>query len=157
LRSCAASSDVAAVIAAPQTVGVLTSDEAWRGGAGYTCDRRGHGPSHAEAGVSRSRVSRVLVTEPTVRLISVTAEDGLGPRFSIVVPCHNEAGYVADTLNSLRNQTFAGRYEIIVVDNNCTDETADIARELGARVVSEENPGVCWARQRGLRRAPGKS
>ena len=54
----------------------------------------------------------------------------MGPKFSIVIPCYNEARYVADAVNSLRGQTFAGSYEIIVVDNNCTDETADIAREL---------------------------
>jgi glycosyltransferase involved in cell wall biosynthesis len=80
----------------------------------------------------------------------------MGPRFSIVVPCYNEARYVADTVNSLREQTFAGSYEIIVVDNDCTDETADIARGLGARVVSEKNPGVCWARQKGTEESAGE-
>ena len=80
----------------------------------------------------------------------------MGPRFSIVVPCYNEAGYIADTLNSLRDQNFAGSYEIIVVDNNCTDRTAEIARELGARVVTEKNEGVCWARQKGTEEATGE-
>jgi glycosyltransferase involved in cell wall biosynthesis len=80
----------------------------------------------------------------------------MGPRFSVVVPCFNEARYIADTLNSLRDQTFAGGYEIIVVDNNCTDETVDIASQLGARVVSEPNPGVCWARQKGTEESVGE-
>jgi glycosyltransferase involved in cell wall biosynthesis len=80
----------------------------------------------------------------------------LGPKFSIVIPCYNEARYVADAVNSLRGQTFAGSYEIIVVDNNCTDETADIARELGARVVCEKNRGVCWARQKGTEESAGE-
>ena len=52
------------------------------------------------------------------------------PRFSIVVPCYNEADYIGATLSSLRQQTYDGPYEIIVVDNNCTDATADIARDL---------------------------
>jgi glycosyltransferase involved in cell wall biosynthesis len=78
------------------------------------------------------------------------------PRFSIVVPCYNEAGFIAATLNSLRDQTFTGSYEIIVVDNNCTDETADIARALGVRVVREDNPGVCWARQKGTEESAGE-
>jgi glycosyltransferase involved in cell wall biosynthesis len=77
------------------------------------------------------------------------------PRYSIVVPCYNEAGYIAETLKSLGNQTFAGSYEILVVDNNCTDQTADIARAMGVRVVVEKNPGVCWARQRGTEEAQG--
>jgi glycosyltransferase involved in cell wall biosynthesis len=80
----------------------------------------------------------------------------LAPRFSIVIPCYNEARYIADTVKSLRGQTFAGSYEIIVVDNNCTDDTAEIARELGARVVREDNPGVCWARQTGTEVSSGE-
>jgi glycosyltransferase involved in cell wall biosynthesis len=80
----------------------------------------------------------------------------LAPRFSIVIPCYNEARYIADTVRSLRGQTFAGSYEIIVVDNNCTDDTAEIARELGARVVREDNPGVCWARQTGTEVSTGE-
>jgi glycosyltransferase involved in cell wall biosynthesis len=77
------------------------------------------------------------------------------PRFSIVIPCYNEADYLAATVSSLRAQTYTGSYEIIVVDNNCTDETADIARALGARVVVETNRGVCWARQKGAEESTG--
>jgi glycosyltransferase involved in cell wall biosynthesis len=77
------------------------------------------------------------------------------PRFSIVVPAYNEEAFLADTLRSLRHQDFTGAYEIIVVDNNSTDATADIARSFGVRVVSELAPGVCQARQRGLTEAAG--
>lgn len=77
-------------------------------------------------------------------------------RFSVVIPCYNEAGYVADTLRSLRAQRYDGEYEVIVVDNNCTDRTADIARELGARVVTETEPGVCNARQKGTQVSSGE-
>jgi glycosyltransferase involved in cell wall biosynthesis len=79
-----------------------------------------------------------------------------GPRFSIVIPCLNEAGYLTDALLSLRKQDFDGDYEVIVVDNNCTDETASIARALGARVVVEPVAGVCNARQRGTEAARGE-
>jgi glycosyltransferase involved in cell wall biosynthesis len=80
----------------------------------------------------------------------------LAPRFSIVIPCYNEARYIADTVNSIRSQTFTGSYEIIVVDNNCTDETAEIARELGATVVREDRAGVCFARQAGTEASHGE-
>jgi glycosyltransferase involved in cell wall biosynthesis len=70
-------------------------------------------------------------------------------RFSVVIPCLNEASYVADAITSLQNQDFPGPYEIVVVDNNCTDDTAEIARGLGVRVISEPTPGVCNARQAG--------
>jgi glycosyltransferase involved in cell wall biosynthesis len=78
------------------------------------------------------------------------------PRFSIVVPCYNEADYIGATLSSLRQQTYDGPYEIVVVDNNCTDATADIARAYGVRVVREPHPGVCWARQRGTEESHGE-
>src|SRR5262245_63625644 len=76
-------------------------------------------------------------------------------RFSIVVPCLNEAAYLPATLRSLQNQTYPGPYEIIVVDNNCTDATADIADAFGVRVVTEPTAGVCWARQRGTAASRG--
>lgn len=78
------------------------------------------------------------------------------PRISVVIPCYNEAGYVTDALLSLRKQDFDGVFEVIVVDNNCTDDTAGIARDFGARVVSEPVPGVCNARQRGTEAARGE-
>jgi glycosyltransferase involved in cell wall biosynthesis len=70
-------------------------------------------------------------------------------RFSVVIPCYNEEGYVGEAIRSLQRQDFDGAYEIVVVDNNCTDETARIARDLGVRVVTETAPGVCNARQAG--------
>jgi glycosyltransferase involved in cell wall biosynthesis len=77
-------------------------------------------------------------------------------RFSVVVPAYNEAAFIAETLRSLRHQDFTGPYEIVVVDNNSTDATADIARTFGVRVVEERVPGVCQARQRGLVEAAGE-
>jgi glycosyltransferase involved in cell wall biosynthesis len=78
------------------------------------------------------------------------------PRFGVVIPCYNEARYITDSVESLRAQTFARGYEIVVVDNNSTDGTADVARELGVRVVTETNPGVCWARQKGTEESTGE-
>ncbi|GAA3633756.1 glycosyltransferase family 2 protein [Microlunatus ginsengisoli] len=77
-------------------------------------------------------------------------------RFSVVVPAYNEEAFLADTLRSLRHQDYRGTYEILVVDNNSTDATAEIARSFGVRVVSEPEPGVCQARQRGLTEARGE-
>lgn len=76
-------------------------------------------------------------------------------RFSIVIPCFDEEDYVGATLMSLEKQDFKGGYEVIVVDNNCTDNTVPIAKEYGARIVTENRPGVCWARQAGTRAAKG--
>lgn len=77
-------------------------------------------------------------------------------RFSVVIPCYNEAQFIGRTLTSLRQQQFPGKYEVIVVDNNCTDETVAIAKSYGVRVVREQQPGVCWARQAGTKAARGE-
>ena len=78
------------------------------------------------------------------------------PRFSIVIPAFNEEDYLAACLRSLAAQDFAGGVEIIVVDNNSSDQTAAVARSLGAVVVHERRPGVCSARQRGTSIARGE-
>ena len=78
------------------------------------------------------------------------------PRFSIVIPAFNEEFYLADCLSSLAAQDYQGVFEIIVVDNNSTDRTAELARRAGATVVFEPNRGVCQARQRGTEVATGE-
>ncbi len=77
-------------------------------------------------------------------------------RFSIVIPCYNEAEYIEKTLESLQAQNTTAQYEVIVVDNNCIDETVAIAKRYQARIVHEQQPGVCAARQAGCRQARGE-
>lgn len=75
--------------------------------------------------------------------------------YSIVIPAFNEEALLPECLASFAQQDFAGKVEIIVVDNNSTDRTAPIAAEHGARVVFEPVPGVCAARQAGTVYATG--
>lgn len=77
-------------------------------------------------------------------------------RISVVIPAYNEAAYIAQAIKSLHNQTFNGRFEIIVVDNNSTDETAQLALRAGAKVIAEPKVGVCAARQTGTQAARGE-
>ena len=76
-------------------------------------------------------------------------------KYSVVIPCFNEENYLKRTIKSLQSQDYKGNFEIIVVDNNSTDNTAIIAKRLGVRVISEKNPGVCFARQKGTLSASG--
>lgn len=78
------------------------------------------------------------------------------PRFSVVIPAYNEEQFIGDCLDSLLRQDFGDPCEIIVVDNNSTDDTAAVAKSHGATVVREERQGVCWARQRGSEMATGE-
>ncbi len=79
-----------------------------------------------------------------------------GPRFTVVIPAFNEAAFLGRTLESLGEQRFAGEVQVIVVDNNSTDGTADIARSYGAQTLFEPLPGVCRARQLGTSAANGE-
>jgi len=55
-------------------------------------------------------------------------------KVTVLVPAYNEAEHVADTIRSLQNQTVAV-HEIIVIDDVSSDNTAKVARSLGATVV----------------------
>ena len=77
-------------------------------------------------------------------------------RFSVIVPAYNEAAYLDRALGSLLHQDYDGEYEVIVVDNNSSDDTAAIAAQYDIQVVSEPQQGVCAARQRGVDCARGE-
>ena len=78
------------------------------------------------------------------------------PRFSVIVPADNEGAYLGRTLASLQQQDFQGSYEVVVVDNHSDDDTSDVARSFGVRLVHEPETGVCAARQRGAEAAAGE-
>lgn len=78
------------------------------------------------------------------------------PFVSIVVPAINEEKLLGLCLSSLKEQDYAGDYEIIVVDNASSDRTREVALSFGVRVVSEPNIGTGWARQHGLLEAKGE-
>ena len=72
---------------------------------------------------------------------------------SIVLPAYNEEQYIRPAVEDF----FAWGVvdEVVVVDNNSRDRTADEARRTQARVVSETKQGYGHALQRGLREATG--
>jgi 1,2-diacylglycerol 3-beta-glucosyltransferase len=56
-------------------------------------------------------------------------------RFALLVPAHNEASTIGRLLASTRLLEYpAGRFDVYVVADNCTDSTADVARAAGAQV-----------------------
>lgn len=57
-----------------------------------------------------------------------------GHRIAVLIPAHNEASGIANTLRSLAEQTYLPD-RVIVVCDNCTDDTAAVARGYGAEVV----------------------
>jgi len=72
-------------------------------------------------------------------------------KLSVVIPCYNEERGVRGVLERMP----AVVDEVVVVDNNCTDRTAEVARSLGARVVEQRTPGYGAAYKAGLGSASG--
>ncbi len=72
-------------------------------------------------------------------------------KISVVIPCYNEEKTIEKVIKNIPQDVF----EIIVVDNNSTDKTAEIAKKLGAKVVKEKRQGYGYALQRGFKEAQG--
>lgn len=77
------------------------------------------------------------------------------PHISVVVPALNEEKFLENNLLSILNQDYKN-FELIVVDNNSTDSTAEIAKRFGARVIFNKIKGVGAARQAGFMAAKGE-
>jgi peptidoglycan/xylan/chitin deacetylase (PgdA/CDA1 family)/GT2 family glycosyltransferase len=78
------------------------------------------------------------------------------PSVSVVIPAYNEEKYLPLCLESIGKQDYAAGYEVIVVDNASTDDTAQIAINWGARVVHENKRSPACARQKGTEAATGE-
>lgn len=80
---------------------------------------------------------------------------------SVVICCYNSAGRIGPTLQHVLAQRPDGPWEVIVVDNNSTDHTRQVAEsvwqasgsEVPFRVVDEERPGLTFARECGFAHA----
>ena len=72
---------------------------------------------------------------------------------SVVFPAYNEAENIAQAVRSFAEQVYVD--EVIVVDNNSADNTGELARAAGARVILETKQGYGFALQRGLQEATG--
>jgi glycosyltransferase involved in cell wall biosynthesis len=80
----------------------------------------------------------------------------LEPDVSVVIPAWNEERNLARTLQALSNQITKYSYEVIVIDNNSTDETRKLAEACGIKVIPEPKQGISFARQIGLLNARGQ-
>ena len=80
--------------------------------------------------------------------------------YSLIVPAYNEEKYIGRTIDSLLavKEKLSGQFngEIIVVDNNSDDGTANLAKSKGAKVVFEKVNCIARARNSGAKEASGK-
>ncbi len=82
-------------------------------------------------------------------------------KYSIVIPCYNEAGNIPALLGRLEKSVGREDAEVILVDNNSKDETAEVLKNIlekfpFARSIEEKHPGYGRAVASGLRAAKGE-
>jgi glycosyltransferase involved in cell wall biosynthesis len=75
---------------------------------------------------------------------------------SVIIPCYNAARFLAQAIESVLSQTFRS-FEILVIDDGSTDDTAKIITSYGDRIryCHQENRGTASARNLGITMAQG--
>ena len=80
--------------------------------------------------------------------------------FSVIMPLYNKAPYVEKAIRSVLEQTYP-HYELIVINDGSTDNSAEIAEKLlegvsNARFINQQNSGVATTRNNGVAIAKGE-
>jgi glycosyltransferase involved in cell wall biosynthesis len=88
-------------------------------------------------------------------------EEHTNPRISVIIPCYNHGRYLPEAVASVVAQTF-GDWELIIVDDGSTDDSAAVAEQLIARypqyrmrLLRQANQGLSPSRNNGIRVARG--
>jgi glycosyltransferase involved in cell wall biosynthesis len=82
---------------------------------------------------------------------------------SVVIPARNEAATITAQLDALLAQSWAGSWEVVVVDNGSTDDTVAVVERVSAAdprvrlVRATERAGLNYARNVGIGAARGRS
>ncbi|MEO2074243.1 MAG: glycosyltransferase family 2 protein [Bacillus sp. (in: firmicutes)] len=76
-------------------------------------------------------------------------------RFLLLVPAHNEEKVIGNLVENLLNLDYPKElYDVVVIADNCTDNTAKISRELGAGVIEHTSkPGELKGKPYGIKYA----
>lgn len=82
------------------------------------------------------------------------------PKVSVVIPCFNREKYLGMAIQSVLSQSYTD-FELIIVDNNSTDGSLEIARiaaqqDNRVRVLTEKSQGASYALRTGFGEARGK-
>lgn len=82
------------------------------------------------------------------------------PLVSIVVPCYNQGKYLSKTVESIICQTYI-HWECIIINDGSLDDTVQVANGLCSKdnrikLITQENEGVCVARNNAINSSTGK-
>lgn len=81
------------------------------------------------------------------------------PKVSVIIPVYNVASYIADCLDSVKNQTFKD-YELIIVNDGSTDNSLSVIENHAhnfsdIKIITQNNQGLSAARNNGVSAAMG--
>jgi cellulose synthase/poly-beta-1,6-N-acetylglucosamine synthase-like glycosyltransferase len=79
-------------------------------------------------------LAAIFLSKPSV----ITQQAENRPIIAVLMPAHNESLVIAQTIQSILPQLHS-RDQLLVVADNCNDDTANIARSLGATVIERTN------------------
>lgn len=74
---------------------------------------------------------------------------------SVIIPAYQAEKYIAQAVDSVRRQDWAGETDIIVIDDGSADNTAQAAQALDVKLLCKSQGGAASARNAGLRVAEG--
>lgn len=76
---------------------------------------------------------------------------------SVIIPTYNSSQFLREAVQSVLQQTFAD-FEIIVIDDGSTDNTAEMMQQFEGKVIYiyQKNQGVSAARNNGIKASKGK-
>jgi glycosyltransferase involved in cell wall biosynthesis len=80
---------------------------------------------------------------------------------SVLIPVRNGEAFIAEQLAALGRQTYPGRWELVVIDNGCTDRSLEIVERYRSQlpevviVNAADRTGLNYARGRGVSAARG--
>lgn len=75
---------------------------------------------------------------------------------SVIIPVYNSGKTIGACLESVLGQKVAGGFEVIVVDDGSTDNTAAIVKKFRVKYIRQDNAGPATARNLGVKSAKGK-
>ncbi len=108
---------------------------------------------HLYTGKKFSDLSTTEVSDLKARISNFKHDQ---PDISVVIPAWNEENNIFRTLSSISANQTAYKVELVVINNNSTDNTQKVLDELGVRSYIESKQGTPHARQLGLEMAKGK-
>lgn len=80
------------------------------------------------------------------------------PKVSVIIPLYNKGFLIAETLNSVLNQTFTD-FEVVIINDGSTDTSFEIVSQFSderIKLFQQENKGAAAARNLGIEKASGE-